>query len=152
MRRVVRQKKKGPIDPSFGVRLRTLRLAQSKTQADLAGADFSKGFISLVETGRTRVSVRAADILAARLRVPLTFILSDASASGDVPSVADLLAQALSRAREVEEDSRRAQREIRDALTAWTRQQRASDAERRRIAIAGRGGATPALRPGSCRW
>jgi tetratricopeptide (TPR) repeat protein len=37
------------------------------TQADLAGADFTKGFISLLETGRTRVSLRAADILARRL-------------------------------------------------------------------------------------
>jgi tetratricopeptide (TPR) repeat protein len=37
------------------------------TQSDLAGADFSKGFISLLETGRTRASLRAAGILAARL-------------------------------------------------------------------------------------
>ena len=39
------------------------------TQADLAGKDFTKGFISLLETGRTRVSLRAAEILAQRLGV-----------------------------------------------------------------------------------
>jgi tetratricopeptide (TPR) repeat protein len=37
------------------------------TQAELAASDFTKGFISLIETGRTRVSLRAAEILAKRL-------------------------------------------------------------------------------------
>jgi tetratricopeptide (TPR) repeat protein len=46
------------------------------TQAQLAGPDFSKGFISLLETGRTRVSLRAAHILAGRLGVDVTDLLS----------------------------------------------------------------------------
>lgn len=51
----------------MGERIRALRIARGMTQADVAGSDFSKGFISLVETGRTRVSLRAAEILANRL-------------------------------------------------------------------------------------
>ena len=41
------------------------------TQAQLAGDDFTKGFISLLETGRTHASLRAAGILARRLDVPI---------------------------------------------------------------------------------
>src|SRR5437016_996863 len=66
-RRVVRQRAKGPIDPALGARIRELRMALGLTQADLAGKDFTKGFVSLLETGRTRVSLRAAEILAGRL-------------------------------------------------------------------------------------
>jgi tetratricopeptide (TPR) repeat protein len=66
-RRIVRQRAKGPIDPSIGARIRELRTARGLTQADLAGPDFTKGFISLLETGRTRISLRAAEIVAARL-------------------------------------------------------------------------------------
>ncbi|MHB8631157.1 MAG: helix-turn-helix domain-containing protein, partial [Candidatus Limnocylindria bacterium] len=73
---IVRQKAKGPIDPTFGKRVRTLRQAQSLTQETLAGSDFTKGFISLLETGRTRASMRAAEIIARRLGVPLTDLLA----------------------------------------------------------------------------
>ncbi len=73
--RIVRQKAKGPIDPAFGMRVRTLRQAQGLTQQALAGKDFTKGFISLVETGRSRVSLRAAEIIANRLGVPATDLL-----------------------------------------------------------------------------
>lgn len=75
-RRVVHQKAKGPIDPGVGVKVRELRTARGMTQAQVAGPDFSKGFISLLETGRTRISLRAAHILAARLGVEVTDLLS----------------------------------------------------------------------------
>jgi tetratricopeptide (TPR) repeat protein len=39
------------------------------TQAQLAAPDFSKAFISLAETGRTRISLRAAEILGQKLGV-----------------------------------------------------------------------------------
>lgn len=83
-RRIVRQKRKGPIDPSLGERLRTLRVARGLTQAHLAGDDFTKGFISLVETGRTRISLRAAEIFAQRLGVPVSDLMrpSDAADAG----------------------------------------------------------------------
>lgn len=80
--RIVRQRAKGPIDPLFGERVRALRLARGLTQAQLAGRDFSKGFISLVETGRTRVSLRAAEIFAGKLGVVVTdLMVSKATAS-----------------------------------------------------------------------
>lgn len=79
-KRIVRQKAKGPIDPRMGEILRQLRVERGMTQRDLAGEDFSKGFISLVETGRTRMSMRAIEILAKRLEVtPATIIGEDPS-------------------------------------------------------------------------
>lgn len=77
--RVVRQKKKGPVDPSVGLRIRSLRQQRGLTQAQLAGQEFSKGFISLVETGRTRMSLRAAEILAGRLSVGVTELFTTPS-------------------------------------------------------------------------
>ena len=77
-KRVVRQKAKGPIDPRFGNRLRELRASAGLTQAQLAGPEFSKGFVSLVETGRARTSLRAAQIFADRLRVPLAELVDPA--------------------------------------------------------------------------
>src|SRR6266508_1487407 len=75
-KRIVHQKAKGPIDPGVGLKVRELRTSRQMTQAELAGPDFSKGFISLLETGRTRVSLRAAHVLAARLGVEVTDLLS----------------------------------------------------------------------------
>jgi len=75
-KRVVHQKRKGPIDPIFGERIRQLRIARGLTQSQLAGQDFSNGFISLLETGRTRASVRASGILANRLGVSLAEIVA----------------------------------------------------------------------------
>lgn len=72
----VHQKAKGPIDPTFGKRVRRWRMARGMTQATLAGKDFSKGFISLVERGHTRLSLRAAEIFAARLHVELSLLHS----------------------------------------------------------------------------
>lgn len=79
-KRTVRQKAKGPVDPSQGEIVRRLRVERDMTQAELAGDDFSKGFISLVENGRTRMSLRAIEIFAKRLGVtPATIIGEDPS-------------------------------------------------------------------------
>ncbi|MEX2047281.1 MAG: helix-turn-helix transcriptional regulator, partial [Chloroflexota bacterium] len=53
-----------------------LRTGRGMTQAALASPDFSKGFISLLETGRTRISLRAAHIFANRLGVEVTDLLA----------------------------------------------------------------------------
>jgi tetratricopeptide (TPR) repeat protein len=71
----VRQKAKGPIDPYVGQRIKELRAARKLSQAQLAEPDFSKGFISLAETGRTRISLRAAEILAQKLGVTAADLL-----------------------------------------------------------------------------
>lgn len=82
----VRQKAKGPVDPYVGVRIRELRTAAKLSQAQLAEPDFSKGFISLAETGRTRISLRAAEILAQKLGVTAADLLRrpEAGASANV--------------------------------------------------------------------
>jgi tetratricopeptide (TPR) repeat protein len=51
------------------------------TQAQLAGSDFTTGLISLVETGRSRVSIRAAEIFARRLGVGLAELMQSDAAS-----------------------------------------------------------------------
>lgn len=53
------------------------------TQAALAGSDFTKGFVSLVETGRAGLSVRAASVFASRLGVPLAELLATAEGKAD---------------------------------------------------------------------
>jgi tetratricopeptide (TPR) repeat protein len=78
----LRSLKPGAVDRRFGARVRQLRVGRGLTQAELAGAHFSKGFISLIETGRTRVSPRAASILAGQLGVSTADLLSS-SASED---------------------------------------------------------------------
>ncbi|GAC1455867.1 MAG: hypothetical protein NVSMB8_01780 [Candidatus Limnocylindrales bacterium] len=80
--RTVHQKAKGPVDPRPGERVRALRLARGMTQGTLAGDDFTKGFISLVETGRTRMSLRAAEIIAGRLGTTVADLLA-AGPGGD---------------------------------------------------------------------
>lgn len=89
-RRTVRQRAKGPIDPQLGIRVRALRSARGLTQEQLAGEDFSKGFISLVETGRTRVSLRAAQILATRLGVVVSELMAAALDPGQLGFEIDL--------------------------------------------------------------
>jgi RNA polymerase sigma factor (sigma-70 family) len=82
--RVVHQKAKGPVDPALGKKIRDIRLARGMTQAQLAGEDFTKGFISLVETGRTRISLRAGEIFAARLGVPMSVLIPGGSAKSSI--------------------------------------------------------------------
>jgi len=52
------------------------------TQAELAGTLFTKGFISLIETGRTRMSLRAAEIIATRLGTSISDLLREAGSDG----------------------------------------------------------------------
>src|SRR5437879_3698132 len=58
--------------------------ARKMTQADLAAPDFTKGFISLLETGRTRVSLRAAEILAQRLGVSSADLIAGGDGEADL--------------------------------------------------------------------
>lgn len=63
-------------DPDLGIRLRDFRRKRGLTQARLARPEFSPGFVSLVETGRAGLSVRAATVFAQRLGVDVTDLLS----------------------------------------------------------------------------
>lgn len=68
-------------DPAVAARIRALRQAQGLTQAQLAGEEFTKGFISQLETGFSRLSVHAAQVLAGRLGVSVSDLLGEAKPS-----------------------------------------------------------------------
>jgi transcriptional regulator with XRE-family HTH domain len=91
-----------------------LRQTNGLTQAQLAGADFSHGYVSLVESGRTRISLRAAGILASRLGVPLAVLLGESSMTGMGLEAA--LTAALRRSQELEQLAQRTQVEVKAAL------------------------------------
>jgi tetratricopeptide (TPR) repeat protein len=90
------------VDPGVGLRVRELRIAREMTQADLAAKDFTKGFISLLETGRTRVSLRAAEILAQRLGVSSADLIAGGDGEADLELALLRAEQQLSAGRAVE--------------------------------------------------
>ena len=59
----------------LGERIRTTRMELGLTQAQLAGSELSKSFISLIETGRTKPSIATLTLLAARLQKPVGYFL-----------------------------------------------------------------------------
>jgi len=58
-----------------GSNIREVRTRMGMTQAQLAAPEFSISYISAIERGKIRPSLRALSILARRLDVPLTFLL-----------------------------------------------------------------------------
>jgi tetratricopeptide (TPR) repeat protein len=59
----------------LGERIRNTRKELGLTQAQLAGSDLSKSFISLIETGRTKPSIETLMRLATRLQRPVAYFL-----------------------------------------------------------------------------
>src|SRR5579871_4090331 len=66
--------------PGLGERLRQLRVAAGLTQTDLAGARFSKEYISQIERGKTRPTTETVEWLALRLGVDSGFLATGVSA------------------------------------------------------------------------
>lgn len=62
-------KKKELSLPGFGPRLRAFRLSRGLTQAQVAGKAYTKAYISMLESGRSRASMKAVSTLAAALGV-----------------------------------------------------------------------------------
>src|SRR6266849_1513861 len=58
-----------------GTNIREVRTKLGMTQAQLAAPEFSISYISAIERGQIRPSLKALSILARRLDVPLTFLL-----------------------------------------------------------------------------
>jgi len=102
------------------MRLRQLRQATGITEAQLAGRDFSKGFISLVETGGARASLRAAQLFAERLHVPLAELV-DPTASAMHLRLRALLARA-ARIENALADADRVRAELADARAELERE------------------------------
>ncbi|HZR39582.1 MAG TPA: tetratricopeptide repeat protein [Ktedonobacteraceae bacterium] len=63
-----------------GTNIREVRTNLKMTQAQLAAPEFSISYISAIERGKIRPSLKALSILARRLDVPLTFLLEGSPA------------------------------------------------------------------------
>ena len=61
----------------LGERIRSRRKELGLTQSQLGGKDLSKGFISLVETGRTKPSIETLLLLAGRLQKSVGYFLEE---------------------------------------------------------------------------
>jgi transcriptional regulator with XRE-family HTH domain len=64
----------------LGQRIRAARLARGMSLADVGGEELSRSFLSLVELGRCRISVRALAVVARRLDLPLSSFFEEAPA------------------------------------------------------------------------
>jgi tetratricopeptide (TPR) repeat protein len=62
---------------SLGEKIRRIRLARGMTQEDLAGREYTRGFVSAVESGRTGISDEALELFARRLGVPVSLFRLD---------------------------------------------------------------------------
>ena len=63
-----------------GANIREVRTKLGMTQAQLAAPEFSISYISAIERGKIRPSLKALSVLARRLDVPLTFLLEGTQA------------------------------------------------------------------------
>lgn len=66
----------------LGARVRSARKELGLSQAQLAGDELTKGFISQLESGLVRPSIRSLQLLAARLGKPLDYFVGDESLAG----------------------------------------------------------------------
>lgn len=64
---------------TLGERIRAARHERGMSQSALAGDELTKGFISQVESGLVRPSLRSLQLLASRLGKPLDYFLGDES-------------------------------------------------------------------------
>src|SRR4051794_8155292 len=78
----------------LGARLRAARHARGLSQEQIAQPEFTKSYISAVERGKARPSLKALALLAGRLQVPLAELLAaPPSAEEAAPDLAALQAQ-----------------------------------------------------------
>src|SRR5436309_3500369 len=63
---------------TLGPRLRQVRQQRGLSQEALAGNEFTKGYVSALERGAVRPSLKALEVFARRLDVPISdFLLAD---------------------------------------------------------------------------
>jgi tetratricopeptide (TPR) repeat protein len=83
----VRQPKARPqidvLAADVGQRIRAARKARGMSLADVGRDDLTRSFLSLVELGRSRISLRALSIVAERLDLPISYFLEDTSTARD---------------------------------------------------------------------
>lgn len=66
-----------------GKRIRQARLERGMSLAQVGGNDLTRSFLSLVELGRSRISLRALAIVADRLDLPMGYFLDDGTAKNE---------------------------------------------------------------------
>jgi len=69
-----------PVDElhvAVGRRIRAARQERHLSLAELGGEELSRSFLSLVERGQTRISLRALAIVAHRLGLPLSYFVEE---------------------------------------------------------------------------
>src|SRR6185503_19511960 len=71
---------RSPMVADVGARIRSLRTAKGLTQAQLADPLYTKAYISMLESGRTRASMKALEHIAAALGVQPSDLLGGQSA------------------------------------------------------------------------
>ncbi|GCE26994.1 hypothetical protein KDA_24780 [Dictyobacter alpinus] len=81
------------IGKSVGEKLRAARITQHYTQSQLAAPDFSVSYISAIERGQIHPSLRALEILAARLGLSSTQLLPNKSQQEERTSAATALSE-----------------------------------------------------------
>lgn len=67
----------GALGPRIGAKLRQARTLRGLTQQDLAQDTFSKSYVSAIEHGKIKPSLRALVYLAERLSVPVAYFLNE---------------------------------------------------------------------------
>src|SRR5947209_14678293 len=88
-KKVAAAPKSGLLGAEVGKRIRAARLERGMTLAQVGGDDLSRSFLSLVELGRSRISLRALAIVADRLDLPMSYFLDDSA--GGTHAAAELL-------------------------------------------------------------
>ena len=73
---------------TLGEKMRALRRQMGMTQADLAGEEFTKSFISQIEKNQARPSLKSLRIFAQRLNRPVSYFLDDGADVAPTPSEA----------------------------------------------------------------
>lgn len=69
---------------AFGARVRTLRRARGLRQQDLADGQYSAAYISMLESGRTRASMKALDHISKKLSVSVAELLGGAPQPNEI--------------------------------------------------------------------
>jgi tetratricopeptide (TPR) repeat protein len=70
---------------AVGRRVRTARRERGLTLEDLGGGTLSRSFLSRVENGKTRISLKSLHKIATRLQLPMSHFLEGAIESGEAP-------------------------------------------------------------------
>lgn len=73
----VREPKRDLLGPSVGKRIKAIRNKRGMSLAQVGGSELSRSFLSLVESGRSRISLRALAIVAEHLETPIVHFLED---------------------------------------------------------------------------